>query len=156
MRRNFLKALAGIAVASLVACAAYAANPHFVEGPVVTELGNQVQVCGKLAGLGNKDVKITVAANLEATVICRNPSGKVVPGQNKVPVRSIGELNISRTEIKNGSVTFCVTTSEPPTITPRQAGCPNDNWSVEITDIEIVGGTITVEQGGKIVIQQPL
>jgi hypothetical protein len=52
--RTFNSTVAALALALLVAVPAFAANVHFVEGPVVTPTPTGVTTSGKLAGLGNK------------------------------------------------------------------------------------------------------
>lgn len=55
-------------------------------------------------------------------------------------------------EIKNGNVRFSVTTEAPETPTPEEAGAPNDNRTVTLTDVAFTGYTLTVEQGGVVVL----
>jgi hypothetical protein len=49
---------------------------------------------------------------------------------------------------------FCVGTEQPPAISGKEGGCPNNNWSATITDIAFSGFTITVEQNGVVVLSQ--
>ena len=154
--RRFALALAALSVIGLIApTAALAANVHFVKGPTFTDNGTTLTTTGKLAGLGNEDLTITVAVNGIATKItCTNPGGNQAPGQNKPGVTASGSQTITRNEIKNGSVTISVTTAEPAQLTPRQAGCPNNRWTAEIDDVEFTSATITVVQGGEIVLKK--
>lgn len=145
-----------IAVALFAPTAALAANVHFVKGgPTFTDNGTTLTTAGKLAGLGNEDITITVSVTGIATKItCTNPGGKQAPGQNKPGVTASGTQTISRDEIKNGTVTIRVTTLEPAQLTPKQAGCPNNRWTATIKDVKFTSATITVVQGGETVLNK--
>lgn len=154
--RRFTLLLAALAAVGLFApTAALAANVHFVNGPTFTDNGTTLTTTGKLAGLGNGDIRITVAVTGIATKItCTNPGGNQAPGQNKPGVTASGSQTISRDEIKNGTVTIKVTTLEPAQLTPKQAGCPNNNWTAKIDDVKFSSATITVVQGGQTVLNK--
>ena len=153
MRRSFIVAAALLALASMVP-AALAANVHFVKGPTFTDNGTTLTTTGKLAGLGNEDLKITLSITGVATKItCTNPGGNQAPGQNKPGVTASGTQTISSNEIKNGSVNIRVTTLEPAQLTPRQAGCPNNRWTARIDDVSFSTAKITVVQGGEVVLE---
>ena len=152
MRRFTTIATAVLAV-GLMATAALAANVHFVKGPTFTDNGTTLTTTGKLAGLGNEDLKITVAVTGIATdITCTNPGGNEAPGQNKPGVTADGSQTIDADEIKNGSVNIRVTTAEPAQLTPKQAGCPNNRWTARIDDVRFTRATITVVQGGETVL----
>jgi hypothetical protein len=155
MRRFAMFAAAVSAAALLVPTAALAANVHFVKGPTFTDNGTTLTTVGKLAGLGNGDIKVTLSISGIATKItCTNPGGNQAPGQNKPGVTASGTQTISRDEIKNGTVTIKVTTLAPAQLTPKQAGCPNNNWTARIDDVKFTSATITVVQGGAVVLQE--
>lgn len=148
-----LKTLAGAALALiLTAGTVSAANVHLKADPVIEDLGEQIETCLDLAGLGNKDVTVTIAATGTATVTGYNPGSNVPPGQNKIPVSTVASTTLPRTLIKNGTVSVCLETPllEAPDAT--DAGFPNDLWLVEIDDVEFTEVVITVEQGGKTVL----
>ena len=138
----------------LVTTAAVAASVHFKNNrtPTFTDNGLTATVSGALAGLGNQDVTITVTAQGLGSTLCTNPGGKVVPGQNKVPFTLNATQTISASEIKNGNVSFSLTTAAPRTPTPKEAGCPNNNWTVTLTDVQFTSYTLTVVQGGQTVL----
>ena len=50
------------------------------------------------------------------------------------------------TKIKNGSVSFAVTTDVPPNPTPQAAGCPNGQWTAAFNNVTFGSGTLTVKQ----------
>jgi hypothetical protein len=156
MRVGFLRfslaaAVSVVAVGALVAPAT-AANVHFVGTPTFTDNGTTLSASGKLAGLGNKDITVTITAQGVASTECRNPSGKVVPGINK-KLTTVGTVTILASEFdKNGNVVFDVTTAEPAALTAKEAGCPNNNWTARVTDIDFSSATVTVVQGNRTVL----
>ena len=144
--------LAGLFTLVFATATASAANVHLIGDPEISDLGEQLEVCLKLAGLGNKDVTITVAATGTATVLGFNPGGNLPPGQNKVPVSTVTSTTIPSKQIKNGTVSVCLTTPLLEAPDPTDAGFPNDLWEVVIDDVEFSEVTITVVQGGKTVL----
>lgn len=138
----------------LVAPSALGANVHFKEGPTFTDNGVTLTADGALAGLGNKDVTISLTAKGVATSItCTNKGGNEAPGQNKPKVTTVGETSVPKTEVKNGNVSFSVTTVSP-FVDAKTAGCPNNNWTATVNDVEFSEATITVVQGGKVVLKE--
>jgi hypothetical protein len=121
-------------------------SPHYVVGPTFTDNGTTLTATGSVAGLGNEDVTVTLDATGTAKIIGINPAGKRAPGQSKV-VNVSGETTI--TDDKNGRVDFSVTTIEP--VAPADA-LPNPKWTAIITDVAFSSATVTVEQGGEVVL----
>ena len=141
--------LAIVAASTMIALAA---NVHLVGGLNVTEGATSARVCGKLAGLGNADVTITLTANITVNSTCVNPAGHIAPGHANQTVTS--SIRIRRTEIKNGSVSFCVSTAEPVCRTAKACGCPNNNWTADITSVDFNLVELTVEQNGQVVLEE--
>jgi len=152
-RRTLLGSAATL-VLGLSVTTAFAASVHFKQNrrPTLTDNGLTATVSGALAGLGNEDVTITVTAEGVGSTIITSPGGNAAPGQNKVPFTLVGTQSIPAEEIKNGNVSFSVTTEAPKTPTPKEAGAPNNNWTVTLTDIRFTGFTLTVVQGGQTVL----
>ena len=155
MHKKVKSILLALFVGAIAAPLIYAASVHFKGGsPTFSDQGTTLKTRFSLAGLGNGDVTITVNTTGSATTLCTNQGGNTAPGQNKTPVKPSGSVTIPSTEIKNGNLTACVTTQPPPAPTAVEAGCPNSNWSTSLTDVQFATATITVEQGGKVVLQQ--
>jgi hypothetical protein len=120
------------------------ANPHFVAGPDYSVSGLTLTATGSVAGLGNQDVTVTLNATGTATIVGRNPAGNVAPGQTK-EVNLSGQQTIE--DPKNGRVDFSVTTEAP--VAPK---LPNKKWTAVITNVDFTKATLTVEQGGEVVL----
>lgn len=152
MRRTATLALVVIVA---VATVAVAESVHFKpRNPTFTDNGTTLTATGALAGLGNGDIVVTLEATGSGSTIVFNQGGNPAPGQNKVPVTVTGTQNISADEIKNGTVTFSVTTAEPRQPTWDEAGAPNANWTAQISDVTFTSATITVVQGGVVVLKE--
>ena len=150
MKHKLIPAIAALVVGTL---ALYAANVHFKGEPQITDEGTTLSFCGALAGLGNQDVTIRLTVSGLASATCESPGGNLAPGRNKVPVTSTVTETIQSSEIKNGTVSFCATSIEP-RVGARAAGCPNNNWDANVTDVEFQSATLTVLQGGRVVLRQ--
>jgi hypothetical protein len=138
MRKIGIIAVLSALVVALAAVPALAQNPHFVGALRGTDQGTQLQVSGKVAGLGNEPVNVVVEATGLATIECTNPGGNVAPGQTK-------ELNVTGESgpitPRSGQITFNVLTLEP---TPPADACPNRQWTPTVTDVQFTGATVTV------------
>lgn len=146
-----LKRSASIATVFVAAAtAAMASSVHLKNfaNPTFTDNGLTLTASGALAGLGNGDVLVNLAATANATAVCTNPAGaNQPPGQNPAPVSVSGSEAIPASEVKNGTVAFSVTTNPPTNPIPGAPGCPNRHWTETITDLSFTGATITVQQG---------
>jgi len=134
----------------LMAFQAAAGSVHLKGGagaaPSFRDLGLELRATGSLAGLGNGDVVITLAAQANVTSTCTNQGGNESPGQNPAPITVTGSEAFPASAIKNGNLAFSVTTNAPPTPISGAPDCPNANWTEEITDLAFTSATITVQQ----------
>lgn len=148
MRRLSIALLSGVLAVALTATAAQAVSPHLKgRRPVsVTDGGLTLSATVSYAGLGNFDTFQELTATGNATSTCTNSGGNQAPGQNPAPTTTSGGTAIPKEDIKNGNVTISTTTGAPVTPIPGAPGCPNPNWTEDITDIAFTSATIKLSQ----------
>jgi hypothetical protein len=153
MKRARICLLVTMVMLSLTAVGALAQNVHLKppnRAPSFIDNGAALTLTalGSLAGLGGGDILITLTATAQPTGVCINPSGggQQPPGQNPAEIDVAGAQAIPAGEIKNGNVSFRVTTEPPVSSIPGAPDCPGVNWTEAITDLTFTSATITVEQ----------
>jgi len=146
MRRTTITLVTLVALISSAIVGVWAASPHYKRGPSVVDNGLTATATGTLAGLGNGNVIVTLSfPNATGTTTCTNKGGTQAPGQNPAaPVSVSGSQLI--TDVKNGTLSFVVTTAAPANPSSEAAGCPNGNWTAAFDNITFGAGTITVQQ----------
>lgn len=149
--KRFAVVLAATAlVMGLFAQTALAQNAHLKgRNPIAfTDNGLTLSATVSYAGLGNFDTQQNVSATGNPTADCVNPgSGEHrPPGQNPAPTTVTGSTAVPAEDIKNGNVTIATTTNAPATPVPGAPGCPNSQWTQNITDMAFTSATITLFQ----------
>jgi hypothetical protein len=157
MRKRLIVLLFVFGTTAFATSVALASSVHLKGGnPTFTDNGLTLSASGSLAGLGNGDVLVTLAATGNPTAVCTNPSGKQQPpGRNPATVTLTGSQSIPNSQLKNGTTPFGVTTDAPTSPIPSSSSdfsCPGANWTETITDVAFTSATITVEQGGATVL----
>jgi hypothetical protein len=139
------------ALVLLLGTTAYASSVHLKppnSNPSFTDNGLTLRASASLSGLGGGDIVINMSATADATATCTNPGSGATqpPGQNPAPVTVSGSQTIPQDQIKNGNVSFSVTTVAPVSPISGAPGCPNSQWTEDITDLSFKTANITVDQ----------
>ena len=146
MRRITIALLTLVALTSTAMVSVWASSPHYKKGPTVADNGLTATATGTLAGLGNGNVIVTLSfPNATGTTICSNKGGADAPGQNPATPAAVSGSALV-TQVKNGTVSFVVTTDPPANPTSDSAGCPNGNWTARFDNLTFGSGTLTVQQ----------
>lgn len=137
MKRIFLNSiLATIALFSVSSAIAQKAH-----GPITgVDQGLTIRVCYDISGLGNVS-NVDLTLNYTATVSgeCFNPGNKdeSVPAHNNV-IPSSGET--VTVPVRNGRAVGCFNS----TTVFTAGGCPNANWSSQVTGVAFSNVTLSV------------
>ena len=130
------------AVAALGGSAVLAQNPHLIREPSIRQVGNELRVSGRIAGLGSEPLNVSVVADAVIDVDCRNPGGNIAPGQ-RTTTTALGETG-AVTPDRHGRYDFNITVTPA---TPSAAEvCPNPKWEVVIREVTFSNVRIFVEQ----------
>jgi hypothetical protein len=150
MRRVAVVIAATAMIMGVFASEALAQNAHLKgRNPVsFTDNGLTLSATVSYAGLGNFDTLQNLSGTANPTADCVNPgSGEHrPPGQNPAPTTVTGSTAVPAGDIKNGNVTIATTTNAPVTPIPGAPGCPNTQWTENITDMAFTSATITLFQ----------
>jgi hypothetical protein len=117
MRRVLFVFAAVLSTAALAVPAAFADNPHYVQGPTATVQGNSLVISWKAAGLGNTvtSVDFNLSGTVTTTSQCFTRSGNPVQG---VPKSDTINVNATGTfAVRNGQTTGSFTISPLSTLT---------------------------------------
>jgi hypothetical protein len=146
MRRTTIYLVTLVTLISTAAVGVWASSPHYKKGPSVVDNGLTATATGSLAGLGNGNVIVTLSfPNATGSTVCSNKGGTQAPGQNPAAPAAVSGSQLI-TDVKNGTLSFVVTTLPPANPTSEAAGCPNGNWTAAFDNITFGAGTITVQQ----------
>ena len=143
MNKKLLSLASGLVIAILVFSTAYAGGIK-ISGTSFS-LGSLISN-GFVSGIGNTDVTMVLDASGIPAITCTNNGGNQVPGQSfpKVTAEGTQVLPGNSPLRKNGKAPFGVETNPPAPLTWDQAGCPNSNWSAQITFVFWTNATISV------------
>jgi hypothetical protein len=119
-------------LAGILVPVAQAGKFHF--NSIDFSLGGSLLMEGHLVGLGNEVAEVTLSGYGSVVALCENNGGKQAPGRNPIQV-GVQETGIFVSD-SNGRALVAVIAPDPtapefaPSPTPKEAGCPNGNWSV--------------------------
>lgn len=146
MNKKILAVATGVLIAVLAFTDAFAGGIKFTAN---FSLGSLISN-GTISGLGNTDVTMVLDASGIPAITCTNQGGNQVPGQSypKVSAQGSEALPGNSPLRKNGSSPYGVETQPPAPLTWQQAGCPNSNWTAQITFVYWTNATISVYDTG--------
>ncbi len=130
-----------IAVIAALAVVSVALAGKFHFNSINFSVGNSLVLSGDLAGLGNDTAEVRLIATGSVTAMCENPGGKQAPGRNPISVE-VKQTEVYYTD-SFGKADVSVLAPDPtapgfePSPTPKDAGCPNGNWTV----VDIIDGS---------------
>jgi hypothetical protein len=146
MSKRIIALATGILIAIMVFSTAFAGGGIKVSGVSFT-LGSLI-ANGTVSGIGNTDVTMVLVASGIPAITCINNGTNSVPGQSSPKVTAQGTEALPGNDPlrKNGKSSFGVETNPPDlsSWTWQTAGCPNSNWTFELTFVYWTNATIYV------------
>ena len=148
-KRILIVTLVVVGALALAGVAAATEGAHFTQNgaPVCTDIGLQLECTAEIAGLGQQRVVGTINAPgaLAVNNICQNKGGGQAPGQNPA-VDFTAQGSAVGVVDKNGRA-FIDATTNSPSVSAKDAGCPNGNWTVIVGDVVFNSYSFTITQG---------
>ncbi|MFC7044825.1 twin-arginine translocation signal domain-containing protein [Halobacteriaceae archaeon GCM10025711] len=133
-RRDVLKAtgttaLTGGAIVAM-SSSATAANAHFIRTDADCQSDGDLDVCFKVAGLGNNEsITVTATGTVDATWVCCTGGGNNPQAENKIEVTDdVSTTGTFGPSGKNGQITNCPKNPlvlSPPTPSDDEISCGN-------------------------------
>jgi hypothetical protein len=149
MRRLTISFATAMTVLALVAGSAMAAV-NFHSGPTVTFAGTTATLTFNVSGLGSAPASAEINVVGTAPTTCHNPGNtKAAPGQNPaIAGGGSGQVPLTDSQ-KNGRDTVSISaTATATTPTAKQAGCPNNSWTVTVGAVTVTSATINIIYNG--------
>jgi hypothetical protein len=152
MRRLTFSFATAIAVLALAA-GTVLAGITFHSGPTVTfgtPTATSATLTFNVSGLGSAPASAQIDVVGTAPTTCHNPGNtKAAPGQNPaIAGGSSGSVPLTNSQ-KNGRDTVSIfATAAAPTPTAKQAGCPNNSWTVTVGAVTVTSATINIIYAG--------
>jgi hypothetical protein len=137
MKRIYLNTIIA-AIALFSVNSAIAQKAH---GPITgVDQGLTIRICYDISGLGNvSDVDLRLAYTATVSGECFNPGNRdeSVPAHNNVIPSSGETVNVP---VRNGRAVGCFNS----TTVFTAGGCPNGNWTSEVTGVSFSNVTLSV------------
>ncbi len=148
MNKRLFALVSGLVLAILVFSTAFAGGGVKLTS-VTFSLGSLISN-GYVSGIGNTDVTMVLDASGIPEITCFNNGSNPVPGQSSPKVSAEGTQVLPGNSPlrKNGKAAYGVETQPPAPLTWSQAGCPNSNWTAQITFVYWTNATISVYDSG--------
>jgi hypothetical protein len=144
--------IAGLGALSSAETARLGEHPEFIDQ------GTTLAARGVIQGLAGQDATVTLRARGLAKVSCVGPDGSEPPANagRSVVVTANATQKIAASSIASGSAAFGTTVGPPALGSAASAGCPSNQWTARIDDVDFRSVTVRVVQGGRVVLEQTL
>jgi len=94
--------------------------------------GDTITCSGIVVGLGDNTITAHLDIGVDATIECTNNGGNLVEVKTHSESSTVVDLTSSD---NNLDFIVAVTAEEPVFQNAKAAGCPNNNWDAEVTDL---------------------